>query len=98
MEEIRKKAIVFEKSNWKIVFTWKKAHRGKYVNELADKLAKDDVRKFDISFNRNLRREVSHSTREIPEYSHVANSMESNYKSVSNQRVFFPNYQRQIEY
>jgi len=58
LEEIRKKAIVLEKHNWTIAFTWIKAHAGNYGNELADKLAKKATRRFDISFNRNPKREI----------------------------------------
>jgi ribonuclease HI len=52
IEEIRKKAIALEKSNWTIIFTWIKAHVGIYGNELADKLAKEAARNDDISFDR----------------------------------------------
>jgi len=36
IEEIRKAALALEKRNWKIKFTWIKAHVGIYGNELAD--------------------------------------------------------------
>jgi ribonuclease HI len=52
IEEIRKKAIALEKRNWTIKFIWIKAHVGIYVNELADKLAKEAARNNDISFDR----------------------------------------------
>jgi ribonuclease HI len=40
IEKIRKKVIEMEKQNWKIEFTWVKAHAGHHGNELADQLAK----------------------------------------------------------
>ena len=35
-EEIRKKVASLERSGWKIMFSWVKAHTGTYGNELAD--------------------------------------------------------------
>jgi ribonuclease HI len=40
VEEIRKRAVNLNKSNWKIKFKWVKAHVGIYGNEIADRLAK----------------------------------------------------------
>jgi ribonuclease HI len=34
-----------ERNNWKIDFSWIKAHAGHYGNELADQLAKDLINK-----------------------------------------------------
>ena len=45
IDEIRKKAITLENHNWRILFTWIKAHAGHYGNELADKLAKEAASK-----------------------------------------------------
>jgi ribonuclease HI len=36
VEEIRKKVASLERSGWKIIFSWVKAHTGTYGNELAD--------------------------------------------------------------
>jgi len=43
-----------EKSEWKIEFSWVKAHLGIYGNELADRLAKEAARSKDtnIAFNK----------------------------------------------
>jgi ribonuclease HI len=40
IEEIRKRIISLESTNWSIGFAWVKAHVGIYGNELADRLAK----------------------------------------------------------
>jgi ribonuclease HI len=58
IEESRKTAIALEKRNWKITFTWIKAHAGIYGNELADKLAKVAARKDNISFKRIPQNEI----------------------------------------
>jgi hypothetical protein len=51
IEEIRKKVIELERNNWKIDFSWIKAHAGHYGNELADQLAKDLINKIALSDN-----------------------------------------------
>jgi len=48
-----KKAIVLERINWTIVFTWIMSHAGNYGEGFADKVAKEAARKYDISFYRN---------------------------------------------
>ena len=45
IEEIRRKTNDLEKENWLIDFTWIKAHAGHSGNELADKLAKEAIKK-----------------------------------------------------
>ena len=40
VEEIRKRVASLESYEWKITFSWVKAHVGIYGNELADRLAK----------------------------------------------------------
>jgi len=54
IEEIRKRVAKLQGSNWKIEFSWVKAHAGIYGNELADKLAKEAARSkhTDIAFRR----------------------------------------------
>jgi ribonuclease HI len=39
VEKIRKMVAILERREWKIMFSWVKAHAGKYGNELADRLA-----------------------------------------------------------
>ena len=39
IEQIRTKAIEMEKQDWKVEFSWTKAHAGNRGNELADQLA-----------------------------------------------------------
>jgi ribonuclease HI len=51
VEEIRKKVASLERSQWKIMFSWVKAHIGIFVNELADKLAKEAARSDDTSYD-----------------------------------------------
>ena len=41
-----------EKENWHIDFTWIKAHAGNSGNELADKLAKEAIKKREICYNK----------------------------------------------
>ena len=44
VEEIRKKTASLEKSEWRIKFSWVKAHAGTLGNEIADRLAKEAAR------------------------------------------------------
>jgi len=64
IEEIRKKTITLEKENCKIEYTWIKAHAGHYVNELADKLAKEATRNSDICYNKFPESEIEHQERQ----------------------------------
>jgi ribonuclease HI len=41
LEKIRNKVIELEQNDWKVEFSWIKAHAGHRGNELADRLAKD---------------------------------------------------------
>jgi ribonuclease HI len=41
VQEIRKRAVNLNKKNWRILFTWVKAHVRIYGNEIADRLAKE---------------------------------------------------------
>jgi len=64
IEEIRKKTIVLEKENWNIEYVWIKAHAGNYVNELAERLAKEAARNSDICYNRIPKSEIERQERE----------------------------------
>ena len=44
IEKIRGKIVNLQNNNWKIKFSWVKAHAGNYGNETADKLAKEAAR------------------------------------------------------
>ena len=54
IDEIRKRIATLQEANWKIKFTWVKAHAGIPGNEIADKLAKKAARSrlTDITFSR----------------------------------------------
>ena len=54
IEEIREGLSKLERSNWKVMFVWVKAHAGILGNELADQLAKTAARDEDMktSFSR----------------------------------------------
>ena len=54
IEEIRKRLLKLERSNWTVAFSWVKAHTGIHGNELADQLAKAAARTRDKtpSYNR----------------------------------------------
>jgi ribonuclease HI len=70
VEEIRKRLLKLERSDWTIAFSWVKAHAGIHGNELADQLAKVAVRTRDktISCNRiplsTLSRELEEETKQ----------------------------------
>jgi ribonuclease HI len=42
--EIRNKIAILEESEWRIKFSWVKAHAGKLGNEIVDRLAKEATR------------------------------------------------------
>jgi ribonuclease HI len=44
IEEIRKRLLKLERSNWTIAFSWVKGHAGIHRNGLADRLAKAAAR------------------------------------------------------
>jgi ribonuclease HI len=44
VEEIRRKVASLERKEWKIKFSWVKAHAGTRGNEIADRLAKEEAR------------------------------------------------------
>ena len=48
VENIKRKVIELERQNWKIEFSWIKAHAGHQGNELADELAKEAATNSDI--------------------------------------------------
>ena len=54
IEEIRRRVAKLQGANWKIEFSWVKAHAGIHGNELADKLAKEAARNehTDVAFRR----------------------------------------------
>ena len=54
IDEIRKRTATLQEDNWKIKFTWVKAHVGILGNEMADKLAKEAARsrQIDITFSK----------------------------------------------
>jgi ribonuclease HI len=66
VEEIKKKVASLERSEWKITFSWFKAHVGIYGNELADKLAKEAARSEGTSceFNRIPKSTLYHEAAE----------------------------------
>jgi ribonuclease HI len=52
IEEIRNKAIVLERQEWPMKFTWIKAHVGNHGNEIADNLAKGATKNKEIIYNK----------------------------------------------
>jgi len=58
IQEIRKKTTALENENWRIEFTWIKAHAGHRRNELADKLAKEAAKNREICFNKIPKSEI----------------------------------------
>ena len=53
VENIRKKVASLENNEWKIKFSWVKAHVGIYGNELADRLAKEAARSDSTNYEYN---------------------------------------------
>jgi len=53
-ETIRKKLLEMENQDWKIEFTWIKAHAGHHGNELADQTAKEAATNSDIECYKRL--------------------------------------------
>jgi len=49
IEKIRKKVTELERNNWKIEFSWIRAHAGHYGNELADQPAREAASNNDIT-------------------------------------------------
>jgi threonine aldolase len=45
-----KKVASLERSDWRIIFSWVKAHAGTYGNEIADILAKETARSEDTNY------------------------------------------------
>ena len=52
MEEIRKRAVILTKNNWKIEFKWVKAHAGIYGNEIAYRVAKEATQNDHAKYSR----------------------------------------------
>jgi len=50
VEETRKKAASLEESEWRIKFSWVKAHAGTLGNEIADRLAKEAARSENMQY------------------------------------------------
>ena len=53
IENIRKKVANLQNNEWKIKFSWIKAHVGIYGNELADRLAKEAARSDSTNYEYN---------------------------------------------
>jgi predicted site-specific integrase-resolvase len=51
-EEIRKRAVTFNKKNWKIEFKWVKANARIYGNETADQLLKEATQNYHVTYSR----------------------------------------------
>jgi len=66
VEETRKKVASLEKPEWKIMFSWVKAHVGIHCNELADRLAKEAARSegTNYEFNKILKNFLYHEAAE----------------------------------
>jgi len=58
IEEISRKTTDLEKENWRIDFTWIKAHAGHSGNELADKLAKEAIKNNEVCYNKIPKSEI----------------------------------------
>jgi len=52
IEEIRNMAVTLNKKNWKIEFKWVKAHAGIYGNEIADRLVKEAIQNYHVTYSR----------------------------------------------
>ena len=66
VEEIRKRVDSLERKDWRIMFSWVKAHAGTYGNEIADRLAKEAARSegTNYHFTRIPRSTLYHETEE----------------------------------
>ena len=66
VEEIRKRVDSLERKDWRIMFSWVKAHAGTYGNEIADRLAKEAARSegTNYDFTRIPRSTLYHETEE----------------------------------
>ena len=58
IEEIRRKTTELEKENWRIDFTWIKAHVGHSGNVLADKLAKETIKNSEVCYKKIPKSEI----------------------------------------
>ena len=96
METIRKKNIELEKENWRIEYTWIKAHAGYEGNELADKLVKEATRDSEICYNKIPKSEIEHQEKEIS--IEKWQQLWDNTTKGTVTKEFFPKHQGQTEY
>jgi ribonuclease HI len=96
IEEIRKRVAILERSEWKIEFSWAKAHVRIYGNEMADRLAKEAARKkdSDIAFNRISKSTINY---ELEEESKQQWQHEwENYPKAATTKEYFPTVQDRL--